>query len=89
MVGLTKTAAVEYAPAGVRVNAVCPGAVRTPILEHLEEAGVDEAALAGMAPMARIGNPEEIARAVAWLLSDAASFVTGTAMPVDGGWTAQ
>lgn len=89
VVGLTKTAAVEYAPAGVRVNAVCPGAVKTPILSHLEEAGIDESALAAMAPMARIGEPDEVAKAVAWLLSDNASFVTGTAMSIDGGWAAQ
>lgn len=89
VVGLTKTAAVEYAPAGVRVNAVCPGAVKTPILDHLEEAGIDESALAAMAPMARIGEPDEIAKAVTWLLSDNASFVTGAAMSVDGGWVAQ
>ena len=89
VVGLTKAAAVEYAPAGVRVNAVCPGAVKTPILGHLEEAGIDQAALAAMAPMARVGDPEEVAKAVTWLLSDNASFVTGTAMSVDGGWSAQ
>lgn len=89
VVGLTKVAAVEYAPAGVRVNAVCPGAVKTPILGHLEAAGIDETALAAMAPMARIGEPDEIAKAVAWLLSDNASFVTGAAMSVDGGWSAQ
>jgi len=89
VIGLTKTAAVEYATANVRVNAVCPGAVRTPILSHLEEAGVDESALSGMAPMARIGDPDEIAKAVAWLLSDEASFVTGTSMSIDGGWAAQ
>ncbi|MEM7098635.1 MAG: glucose 1-dehydrogenase [Pseudomonadota bacterium] len=89
VVGLTKTAAVEYAPSRVRVNAVCPGAVKTPILGHLEAAGIDESALAALAPMARIGNPDEIAKAVAWLISDEASFVTGTAMSVDGGWSAQ
>lgn len=89
VVGLTKVGAVEYAPAGVRVNAVCPGAVKTPILNHLEEAGIDEGALAAMAPMARIGHPDEIAKAVAWLLSDNASFVTGLAMSIDGGWSAQ
>jgi NAD(P)-dependent dehydrogenase (short-subunit alcohol dehydrogenase family) len=89
VIGLTKTAAVEYAAVGVRINAVCPGAVRTPILEHLAQAGIDETALAGMAPMGRIGNPDEIAKAVAWLLSAESSFVTGAAMPIDGGWTAQ
>ena len=88
VVGLTKVAAVEYAPANVRVNAVCPGAARTPILDHLSEAGIDEAALAGMAPIGRIANPDEIAQAVTWLLSDAASFITGAAIPVDGGWSA-
>lgn len=89
VIGLTKTAAVEYATAGIRVNAVCPGAVRTPIIGHLEDAGIDENALAGMAPMGRIGDPDEIARAVGWLLSDEASFVTGEAMSIDGGWSAQ
>lgn len=89
VVGLTKTAAVEYAGAGVRVNAVCPGAIQTPILAHLEAAGIDEAALAGMSPAARVGAPTEVASAVLWLLSDEASFVTGAALSVDGGWAAQ
>jgi NAD(P)-dependent dehydrogenase (short-subunit alcohol dehydrogenase family) len=89
VIGLTKTAAVEYASAGVRVNAICPGAVRTPILEHFEKAGVDESALAKMAPMGRIGNTQEIANAVIWLLSDQASFVTGASLSIDGGWSAQ
>ncbi|MEM7020307.1 MAG: glucose 1-dehydrogenase [Pseudomonadota bacterium] len=89
VIGLTKTAAVEYAEAGVRVNAVCPGAVKTPILVHLEAAGIDESALAGMAPAGRVGAPNEIASAVTWLLSDEASFVTGAALSVDGGWAAQ
>ena len=89
VVGLTKTAAVEYAAAGVRVNAVCPGAIQTPILAHLEEAGIDVAALAGMSPAARVGAPIEVASAVLWLLSDEASFVTGAALSVDGGWAAQ
>ena len=89
VVGLTKTAAAEYAMANVRVNAVCPGAVRTPILTHLIDAGIDEDALAGMSPANRIAEPPEVATAVAWLLSDEASFVTGAALTVDGGWTVQ
>lgn len=89
VIGLTKTAAIEYATANVRVNAVCPGAVRTPILSHLEQAGIDERALAGMSPAGRIGAPVEVATAAAWLLSDEASFVTGSVLSVDGGWSAQ
>ena len=89
VIGLTKTAAVEYAEAGVRVNAVCPGAIQTPILKHLEDAGVDEDMLSSMSPQARIGSPGEVANAVCWLLSDEASFVTGAALSIDGGWAAQ
>ena len=88
VVGLTKVAAVEGASAGVRVNAVCPGAVRTSILAHLEEAGIDEARLAAMSPQNRIADPREIARTVLFLLSDDSSFLTGAAIPVDGGWCA-
>ena len=89
VVGLSKTAAVECAVAGIRVNAICPGAVRTPILRHLEQAGITESALASMSPQARIAEPREIAAAVAWLLSSQSSFVTGAAVPIDGGWSAQ
>lgn len=88
VVGLTKVAAVEGAGAGVRVNAICPGAVRTSILAHLEEAGIDEAKLAAMSPQNRIADPREVAQAVLFLLSDASSFITGAAIPVDGGWCA-
>ncbi|WP_421718122.1 SDR family NAD(P)-dependent oxidoreductase [Algiphilus sp.] len=89
VVGLTKAAAVEAAERGVRVNAICPGAVRTPILQHLEAAGITEDVLASMSPQARIAEPAEIAGAVMWLLSDQSTFATGAAIPVDGGWTAR
>ena len=89
VIGLSKSAAVECAPVKIRVNAVCPGAVRTPILRHLEAAGVTEAMLESMSPQGRIAEPSEIAEAVVWLLSEKSSFVTGAAMPIDGGWTTQ
>ena len=95
IVGLTRGAALEYARSGIRVNAVCPGATRTPQLEdffQMLSPGEPETAAADFAerePVGRLGRPEEIAAAVVWLCSDEASFVTGTAMPVDGGWTAQ
>lgn len=90
VVGLTKTAALEYAKAGIRVNAVCPGAIRTPMLERGMRTmpGFAETAVA-MEPVGRLGTPEEIAEAVVWLCSDAASFVTGLPMAVDGGLIAQ
>lgn len=86
VIGLTKSAALEVARHGVRVNAVCPGSVRTPMLRGF--VGGDEAQLEKMgrrAPMARLGEPAEIAEAIVWLLSDAASFVTGNALSPDGG----
>lgn len=89
VIGLTKVAAVEGAAANIRVNAICPGAVQTPILAHLEEAGIDQAALAGLSPQNRVADPREIAATVRFLLSDASSFITGAALPVDGGWTAR
>jgi NAD(P)-dependent dehydrogenase (short-subunit alcohol dehydrogenase family) len=88
VVGLTKVAALEYATQGIRVNAVCPGAIDTPILDALE-GKVSRKDLAAMEPVGRLGRPEEIGEAVAWLLSDASSFVTGAAIPVDGGWVAR
>ena len=88
VIGMTKAAAAEAAPEQVRVNAICPGATRTPILTHLLEAGISEDMLAEMAAQKRLAEPKEIAAAACWLLSDAASYVTGAAMPVDGGWTA-
>jgi NAD(P)-dependent dehydrogenase (short-subunit alcohol dehydrogenase family) len=89
VIGLTKVAAVEGAAARVRVNAICPGAVQTPILTHLERAGIDQHRLAAMSPQNRIADPREIAETVLFLLSDASSFITGAAVPVDGGWSAQ
>jgi NAD(P)-dependent dehydrogenase (short-subunit alcohol dehydrogenase family) len=86
VVGLTKSVALEYARQDIRVNAVCPGNVRTPMLEGF--VGGDEQALTGMGkmtPIGRLATPEEIAEAIVWLCSDAASFVTGHAMAVDGG----
>jgi NAD(P)-dependent dehydrogenase (short-subunit alcohol dehydrogenase family) len=90
VVGLTKSAALEYAAQNIRINAVAPGAVRTELLEKLFAMGqFDEAALAATHPMKRIGEPQEIARGIAWLLSDEASFVTGNVLSIDGGLNAQ
>ncbi len=86
---LTKTLAVEWARHGIRVNAVSPGYVRTPLVEKGLGAGViDENVLVRRTPMGRLGRPEEIAEVVLFLLSDAASYVNGVNLPVDGGWTA-
>jgi len=90
VVGLTKSAALEYARDGIRVNAVCPGIIDTPMMDRLVD-GRDEyaATIPTRQPIGRKGTPEEIAEAVAWLCSDAASLVTGLSMSVDGGFTAQ
>ena len=90
VVGLTKTAALEYAKSGIRVNAVCPGVIQTPMVERGAQLspGFDELALS-MEPVGRFGQPSEIGEAVVWLCSDAASFVTGIPMQVDGGLVAQ
>jgi NAD(P)-dependent dehydrogenase (short-subunit alcohol dehydrogenase family) len=83
VVGLTKTAAVEFAEHGIRVNAVCPAAIRTAMMAVLPPER--QAELASPQAIKRLGEPEEVAEAVVWLLSDKASFVTGTAMQVDAG----
>jgi NAD(P)-dependent dehydrogenase (short-subunit alcohol dehydrogenase family) len=89
VVGLTKSAALEYAKLKIRVNAVCPGAIRTPLLDHaLKQGLVSEEALVSMEPVGRLGEPHEIGEAAAYLCSDRASFITGHAMVVDGGYVA-
>ena len=83
IVGLTKVAALEYAARNIRVNAVAPGPILTENLERAGEAAQQGAAMA--MPMRRVGQPDEVAAAVTWLCSDAASFITGTTIPIDGG----
>lgn len=87
MVGLTQTAAIEYAPAGIRINAVGPGYIDTPLL-NLLSAEVKQQ-LIGMHPIGRLGKAEEVAELVIWLSSEKASFVTGSYYPVDGGYLAK
>jgi NAD(P)-dependent dehydrogenase (short-subunit alcohol dehydrogenase family) len=90
VVGLTKSAAVEYARKGVRVNAVCPTVIRTPMVERGLAALPEFMDVVKQSiPMRRIGEPEEVAAAVLWLFSDASRFVTGTTLTIDGGFTAQ
>ncbi len=90
VIGLTKTAALEYARTGLRINAVCPGPVQTPLVDKIiarQPEIVD--AITQREPVGRMGRPEEIAAAVLWLCSDEASFVIGSVLPVDGGFVAQ
>lgn len=90
VVGVTRNAALEYAQQGIRINAVCPGVVETPMVETAFAVvpGLEDRWRA-TEPVGRFAAPSEIAAAITWLCSDAASFVTGVALPVDGGWTAQ
>lgn len=86
VLGLTKAAALAYVRQGIRINAVCPGSTRTPLLEgFMAQAPGMEEAMAAAAPIGRLARPEEIAEAMVWLCSDAASFVVGHAFSVDGG----
>ena len=89
VVGLTKTAALEYATQGIRVNCVCPGYIATPMIAPGMNDPERMARIIAHEPIGRVGQPEEVAEAVVWLCSDAASFVTGHAMTVDGGYVAQ
>lgn len=90
VIGLTRTAALETAGRGIRVNAVCPGFVETPMLDRVTDSSALIAdRLIANVPARRVASPHEIANAVAWLLGDESSYVTGVALPVDGGWVAQ
>lgn len=88
VVGLTRSAALRYAKEGIRVNAVCPGVVDTPMVEQIASIPQYRAAMEAMTPMGRMAQPEEIAGAVMWLCSEQSSFVTGHPLVIDGGATA-
>ena len=91
VIGLTKTLALHYGPKGVRVNAICPGYIVTPLNKHLHEADTDGSYVREKlrVPLERWGRPEEIGSVAAFLASDAASFISGQAIVVDGGMTAR
>jgi NAD(P)-dependent dehydrogenase (short-subunit alcohol dehydrogenase family) len=87
IIGLTKTAAIEYAKENIRVNAVGPGYIKTPLLDGLDDETLEY--LVGLHPIGRLGEPEEVAELILWLASDKASFVTGNYYAVDGGYLAK
>jgi NAD(P)-dependent dehydrogenase (short-subunit alcohol dehydrogenase family) len=90
VIGLTRSAALEYAPRGIRINAICPGTFDTPMVADMIASGeLDETAAVANQPIGRLGRADEIASTVLWLCSPGASFVVGVALPVDGGYTAQ
>ncbi|WP_329203566.1 glucose 1-dehydrogenase [Streptomyces sp. NBC_01435] len=88
VIGLTKSAAVEYAPKGIRINAICPGVIETPMVADMLEGQADAMAeIMSQQPIGRLGQAEEVAAAALWLCSPGASLVIGVALPVDGGYT--
>jgi NAD(P)-dependent dehydrogenase (short-subunit alcohol dehydrogenase family) len=88
VIGLTRSAAVEYAPKGIRINAVCPGVIDTPMVADMLEGQAEAMAeIMRQQPIGRLGRADEIAAAVLWPCSPAASLVVGVALPVDGGYT--
>jgi NAD(P)-dependent dehydrogenase (short-subunit alcohol dehydrogenase family) len=90
VIGLTRSAALEYAPRGIRINAICPGTIETPMVADMIAKGeLDVPEAVANQPIGRLGRADEIAAAVLWLCSPAASFVLGVALPVDGGYTAR
>jgi NAD(P)-dependent dehydrogenase (short-subunit alcohol dehydrogenase family) len=90
VIGLTRSAALEYAPRGIRINAICPGTIETPMVTKMIDSGdLDRDQAAADQPIGRLGTAEEMAAAVLWLCSPGASFVVGVALPVDGGYTAR
>ncbi|OZH55167.1 short-chain dehydrogenase [Hydrocoleum sp. CS-953] len=92
VIGLTKAVALEQATAGIRINSVCPGVIQTDMVDRgfsQDDDGEAKAQIAAAHPIGRIGKPEEVANAVVWLCSDAASFITGHSLTIDGGYTVQ
>jgi NAD(P)-dependent dehydrogenase (short-subunit alcohol dehydrogenase family) len=90
VIGLTKTAALEYSNFGIRVNAICPGAIRTPMIDtFINNDPVTEANMSALQPVGRMGKADEVANLILWLCSDASAFITGAAIAIDGGIVAQ
>jgi NAD(P)-dependent dehydrogenase (short-subunit alcohol dehydrogenase family) len=89
VIGLTKSAALEYAPRGIRINAVCPGTIDTPMADMIAGGELDESEAVAAQPIGRLGRGDEIAAAVLWLCSPGAGFVVDVALPVNGGYTAR